>query len=273
VHNPVFLVSTGRTGTKFFSRLFSRHASGVAAYHTSQFTRLINVLGNFYALHQGTRFLVKGLWKFLKFGKICSSPKRYIECNPYYYGIVDIILEMFPHSKIICVVRSPKTFVISHLRWEKQRWQSIIANRCVPFWQPTSYGNQLMGFRWDIYQRVSFYSEVWARKNETITRSLPGDGRSVILRFEDVFDPKNGAQLLNDLMEWLDIRISKPITPETIGTKMNRSGGTPAQWWDERCSSIMRQFCSSLMREYGYDTHMDASTKRKKPFFVVGARR
>ena len=30
---PIFFVSTGRTGTRFFSRLFSEHASGIDAHH------------------------------------------------------------------------------------------------------------------------------------------------------------------------------------------------------------------------------------------------
>jgi len=251
--NPIFLVSTGRTGTKFFSSFFSTYAVDVASYHTTRYTRFLNILGNMYRQKLISRSIMKAFWKRIKLLEIQSHELRYIECNPYYYNIIDIITEFFPEAKFICVTRFPKTFVLSHIKWERQRWKSIIANRLVPYWQPTSYLDQLKGFKHDYYQRVEFYSKVWARKNTAILEAAVRNDNAMTLKFEEIFHHANGVDAMVGLIKWLDIKLKVPITKEMVAAKINTSKETHKDIWDDHCTKIMDSFCLSLLRDLGYE--------------------
>ncbi len=251
--NPIFLVSTGRTGTKFFSSFFSTYAVDVASYHTTRHTRLLNVLGNMHRQKLISRSIMKAFWKQIKFREIQSHELRYIECNPYYYNIIDIITEFFPEAKFIFVIRFPKTFVLSHIKWERQRWKSAIANRLIPYWQPTSYLDQLRGFKHDYYQRVEFYSKVWARKNAAIRENAVDNTNAMILKFEEIFHHTKGVDVMARLTKWLDIELKAPITKEMVTAKINTSKGTANDIWDDHCTKIMNRFCFSLLRDLGYE--------------------
>lgn len=248
---PVFFISTGRTGTRYFARLFARYCTDSAAFHTSPFTRSINILGNM--SQQG---LLPGqvpgfAWKLIKYGKIRSSRRRYIECNPYYYWIVGTIRSLFPEARLVVIVRSPRSFILSHMRWERQRWKSLAANRLIPFWQPVSIMEQLSCIRGGHYGRVAFYSMVWARKNAVIIDQIAGHKYLKILKFEDLFRPSSGLRIISELMDWLEIRLSGPLDERMITTRVNVSEHAVIEW-DENCSRIVKSHCAELIDRFGY---------------------
>ena len=253
MNNPIFLVSTGRTGTKFFSNFFSMYGIDVASYHTSSFTRALNVLGNMYWGKLVSRSMMKFLWQRLKFKRIKSHASRYIECNPYYYNMIDIILDCFPGAKFIFIIRTPKAFIVSHIKWERQRLKSMIANRLIPFWQPTSYLDQIIGFKNDYYQRVGFYSKIWARKNAAIMGAVSGKDNVITLFFEQLFHPETGVDVMSGLVRWLDVPLNKPITEDMITAKKNISKGVQTESWDDNCTKIMNSYCQPLLRKLGED--------------------
>jgi hypothetical protein len=249
---PIFLVSTGRTGTKYFSKLFSTHCSGITCYHTSSFSRLLNVISNMHWQGIIPKNVMKRIWKTLKYKEIRSLSMRYIECNPNYYNLIEIISELFPDAKFIYVVRSPKAYITSHINWERQRWKSIIANRLVPFWQPMPYIEELKGFTNDYHQRVDFYSTIWERKNAHILETIAGNEHVITLRFEDIFDPQKGTDILFRLMEWLELPLVRPIDSKTVTTKQNISRTGSEDQWNEHCSQIVKRNNSGLMERFGY---------------------
>ena len=167
--------------------------------------------------------------------------------------MIDVIADFFPDAKFIFIIRFPKSFIISHIKWERQRWQSIIANRLVPFWQPTSYLDQVRGFRNNYYQRVEFYSKIWARKNEAILKAVVGNDNAITLRFEQVFHISTGVDVMANLVKWLDVALQKPITKEMITAKINMTKGFYADLWDNHCNKIVNKYCSSLLREIGHE--------------------
>lgn len=255
MNNPILLVSTGRTGTKYFSNFFADYGAEVASYHTTRYTRIINILANMYNRGYISLSLLAVIWKRLKLKFIESHQKRYIECNPYYYNLVVTINDYFPKAKFVIIVRHPKTFIKSYIQWEHQRWKSLLANRLLPFWQPVSYWEHLMGFTNNYHQRVKFYSTIWTIKNDFLIRTLAGKDNAIMLRFEDTFNPESGAQVLTDLMKWLEIPLTKPVDQSAVTTKVNVSGSWKKEdLWDDRCTEIMLHNCGELMQLLGYET-------------------
>jgi hypothetical protein len=249
---PVFLISTGRTGTKYFSRFFADYGVEVASYHTTKYTRLVNVLGNMSLYGRMPRFLMTKIWRRLKFKSIASHQLRYIECNPFYNTLIDIISDCFPEAKFVLVVRAPKSCVISHVNWEQQRLKSKIANRLVPYWQPVSYGQHLRGWLNDYHQRVEFYCQAWTRKNTVMWESIQENDHAAMIKFEDVFYSDHGVEVMTYLMEWLDILLRKPIRSEAITARQNISRGSAGARWDRECDRILEKHCGTLMKQLGY---------------------
>ncbi len=250
-NRPIFLISTGRTGTKFFSRFFPEYCNDVASYHTSRFTRLLNILGNMYYFNIIPEKKMGIVWKHLKYKTIASHTSRYIENNPYYYNCINIIKRLFPETKIIWIVRHPKSFIISHIKWERQRLKSRVANYLIPFWQPVSYKEQLQGLHYYYYQRVEVYSKVWLRKNQTIAGSLKKNDNYYLIKFEEVFNPHNGISSLTTLLDWLGLPLVKPLPQNLLEHKVNSSSSSE-QKWDEKCERIMRNHCKTMMDRLGY---------------------
>ena len=252
MNNPIFLISTGRTGTKFFSQLFSIHCTDTISHHTSKFTRFLNVAGNATYFGVLPRKATAILWKLLKYNDSSTSPGRYIENNPYYYNYIPLICQLFTDAKIIWVVRHPKSFIQSHIQWERQRAQSRLANCLIPFWQPVAYIDQLRGMLDDDHQRVDFYSKTWQRKNQVILNHLQNTDRYVMIKFEEVFDPARGLDIVKNLLEWLELPVKNSLTKKMFEKKINSSQSLLCSW-DEICDRIMISHCGQLMQKLGYD--------------------
>lgn len=249
---PVFLVSTGRTGTKFFSGFFARYGGAVSSLHYPPRTRVIHVLANAYEVGILSANAMQSLWRAQREKSIQNHEGRYVECNGYYYNLIDTIRASFPQAKFVFVVRSPKGFIRSHVNWERFQWKSTIAARLIPLWQPISYFEQLKGWRNNYHQRVEFYAKIWARKNASITAHASDPNCLRTVRYEDVFDETKGPRILGDLLDWLEIPVEKPILPEALTERVNLSRQKSEELWDTRCDEIVQLHCRDLMELYGY---------------------
>lgn len=246
------MISTGRTGTKYFSRFFREYIIDVASYHTTNYTRFINVVGNLYALKLLPPFFAGKIWKALKYDSIKSHRLRYIENNPHYYSLTNMISGYFPQAKYIYVVRSPKSYILSHFKKEDQHIKSKIANCLVPFWQPISYFEQVKGLFGDFYQRVEFYADIWNYKNNYLLSVSRENTQYMTIRFEDVFDPGKGPDILKQLADWLGLVPKRRIDSSVLLEKVNSSKADQKIFWDERCNKIVADKCMALMKIFQY---------------------
>lgn len=248
---PVFLISTGRTGTKYFSKLFQGYGENVVAFHTSKHTRLIHIANNMHYLGLAPQGLPKGLWQRFKVPVIMAAQGRYVECNPYYYYNIPHIWEAFPQAQIIFIIREPREFIRSHIRWERQRLMSRIANQLTPFWAPLPFWQQFAGISGNLYQRVNYYARIWVRKNAVIKTAIKDDPRAITVRFEDIFANPKGVEKITELFDWLQLPLTKPIEQEIVEKRENITHGNAIKW-DDRCEAIIIRECHGLMDEFGY---------------------
>jgi len=240
---PIFLVSTGRTGTVFLAKLFQVYAKDMDANHSTRFTRPINILANMYAMGKLPKKTMKRVFGLVKFRAISNSSLRYFESNPFYINIVDIIHEFFPEARFIHIVRSPASYTRSHIAWERGRLKSRLANQCLPFWQPVPYTAHLKGLHFDLYQRVDFYARSWNVKNENAFSVLENRPNVLMLQFEDVFDRTIGHSLLTHIFEWLGVRLKEDMPCDVLDKRENESDGKCILPWNDRCDEIVREQC------------------------------
>lgn len=246
-----FLISTGRTGTKFFTLLFKTLYPDSVVYHTSEYTRILNIAGNMWNRGLLPKKTVHRLWKTLKYKNISSTKRMYFENNPYYYCFIDTIDQLLPDVKFIIIVRNPRSFINSHLNWERHRLRSKVANCCIPFWQPISYKEQLKGIQKNNLQRVKFYSKLWQRKNSVILNLIKEKHNVKVIKFENVFNAKNGLATIQSMLEWLELPYLHPLNTEMINSKVNMSR-TGSFIWNDNCEMLMKNYCGSLMERLNY---------------------
>lgn len=252
MNKPIIILSTGRTGTKFFSFFFKDHVSGVTSYHTTKYTRLLNIVSNLYSLHKINEKTAEFIWKILKYKFIVSHKEQYIECNPYYYGLTGIISKYFPETKYLCIVRSPKSYITSCINKEREKIKSKIANHLIFYWQPVSYPDHLRGLKDDFYQRVGFYAKTWAHKNKILDDLCGGNKNALMLKFEDIFNSDSGVAELKKIIEWLNLEIESKLEESILSDKVNKTQGSKAVIWDSKCSEIVNKYCKNLMLKFNY---------------------
>lgn len=250
---PVFLLSTGRTGTRFLAEFFSTYGADVASHHTTSGTRRLNVLSNLAVLGLAPRRFADAWLSRTSIPAIGAEPRRWVECNPFYFDSVPRLRDWFPDARFVLVTRHPKGFCQSHIRWERQRPQSRVANQLVPFWAPVGYHEQLLGLLGHYRQRVRYYAKVWSRRNATILRHLEADPDAITLRFEDVFEAPDGAQRLAELLSTLEIEPLAPVDAAVLGRRVNQTAASgSAELWDASCDALLRRHCGPLMERFGY---------------------
>lgn len=249
---PVFLVSTGRTGTKFFASFFARYGANVAAHHITHGTRRQNILNGMVALGIAPRAAADAWLARNTVRKIIAEPRRWVECNLYFFNSLHALRAYFPKARFVLVTRHPRSFCQSHIRWERQRVQSRIANQLVPFWSPVGYHEQLLGLVGDYHQRIRYYAKVWTARNAIIFMQLEEDATAIKLRFEDVFGAPHGVERLTELLRDLDIEPRRALDADALARKVNQTECRSADEWDPACDALIQRHCGDLMRRLGY---------------------
>jgi len=248
----VFLLSTGRTGTRFLAGFFAEYGMDVAAHHTTRGTRVLNILNNLALLGLLPMSAADAWLARASIPGIMAEPRRWVECNPYYFNSIPALRRAFPQARFIFVTRHPRAFCESHIRWEHERMVSRIANQLVPFWGPVGYQEQLLGLLGNYRQRVRYYAKVWARRNAVILGHLADDADAIRLRFEDIFDAPDGLARLTTLLRELDIAPSRPIDADAVRTRVNQTDRTAAMFWDAHCDALVLRHCGAVMGRLGY---------------------
>lgn len=115
--NAVYVVSTGRTGTKFFETFFNTVDSRTFSIHEPApdlFDTGINKFREGWPISQVEEYIRSHRVRYLRSfsGK---RIKRYVECNPFAAVLLNEIKNVFPKTKYIIITRKPKTYLKSAL--------------------------------------------------------------------------------------------------------------------------------------------------------------
>lgn len=112
-----FIVSTGRTGTKFFEDFITLLDDNIYAVHEPKpdfFDLGINKIRQNLTSETVKKEILKGRERNLK-NYAFEGKKAYLESNPFLVLILDELKEVFPKAKFIFIFREPKSYVKSAL--------------------------------------------------------------------------------------------------------------------------------------------------------------
>ncbi len=254
---PILIISTGRTGTIFFSRLFADLYQDAASYHERGASRPIQILTNLHFSHLFPKSGLKAAWKFFKGNELetCEA-KFHIDANCFLYGLAPLAPELYPNLKVLHIVRDPRSYVTSHLNFSRQKGTSFIANYFVPFWQPNPFlVGELPLSKAFGFTRFEKYCWIWNFKNRVMEGLENTSTPYMRVRFEDLFSTTdNPEDLFGNITDFLGLpRVTgireKFRQPANTSTKADFP-----EWpeWTSKQAAQLQSLCGARMAKYGY---------------------
>ncbi|MFB6258638.1 MAG: sulfotransferase [Flavobacteriales bacterium] len=238
---PVFILSTGRTGTDFFTRLFNEVVPEAWSLHEPRpaFRRR----GQKLLAGPPSRFDIE----YFRIPRMYWNRKRreelYVETNYHLFACIPLIRKAFPEAFIVHIVRDGREVVTSWLN----KWRYVNNVHMTPFHFP-DHPDQAHWDEWDPLERNAWF---WRTVQEVVER----DGVDLTLSFERTFKgEQNGVY---ELLETLGERIS--YDPEEVqallGEKVNprpRGFFPPYPEWPDHWKRNFERIAGRKMQELGY---------------------
>ena len=250
--NPVFVLSTGRTGTDALHRLLDQHPKLAATHEPKP-----QLMGERKDAHQRIdaapdEFLdvfVRARGAALLGARL--SGRRYVETSARLTFFAPVIASLLPHAKFIYMFRHPAAVVTSGMR---RRWyvdHEADAYRIVPRLDDP------VATRWPMltpFEKICWYWQAYNRFSLEAASSL-ATHRVCFLRAESFFE--RDPDTLRGLFEFLGI---SPLSDSKIDSVLvhrhNAQVGGHAfpdfDQWTPDMRRTLQESCGAVMSELGY---------------------
>jgi hypothetical protein len=253
-----FILSSGRTGTKFLAEFFNANYTNVLARHEPRPSYPLRMLSNAYAAGKVSR---PALIAALRISRPILQRSRgdlYLESNPYLYGFVDALDEAINRQWrstgkviVIHIVRDPRTYVASAINHGGSVGIKAAATRLIPHWFPPVRRAQGVSAR---PTPVEMFAGEWALVNQFVgERGRPQPGYH-LLRYEDIFDEANSG--LRRMCEIFGLGYPGETAPISAQEKINPARMNvigPWDTWTEPDRAALMRICGRLMATFGYE--------------------
>lgn len=195
--SPVFILSTGRTGTQFFEDYINQTTTDAVCRHEPAPSRRFKFLSNLYLAQKVNPAFIKKIYRRSRsrlFRKV--GDKRYIESSNFLFGCIPPLNGLYSDIKVIHIVRHPVGYTKSHLGHGFWKGHKKFFARHVPYWMEqmevadSSNPIQLLSARWNLVNRqISSYAQ---------TNSY------LLVRFEELFsrDLQKSSMKLNQIRKF-----------------------------------------------------------------------
>ncbi len=250
VRDPVFFLSTGRTGTMWFAKLLAKDRK-LAVFHEA-FPQLEFAGKYLYEIRVHKNYPHDLVNEFARemfiaaraeyFVHAYRSQKRYVETNNHLTFFAPVILDLFPSVKFVHVYRHPGDFVRSGLLkgWYApghEKNSKLITHPDPHYWQSLS---QVQKIAW-----------LWRETNifiENFKLTLHGDKI-----FNLDFSNKN-TEKVKQLVDFIGARIPEHYIAKVMNKRANALPGKipPYSQWNDEIKEQVRGICGDLAEKYGY---------------------
>lgn len=243
----IFIVSTGRTGTKFFADYFNNF-SDVKAVHEPKPSRILRMWTNARLEKRATAS---------KMLKIFISKRRsllrgvlepiYLESNPFVVGFTDILPKAFDAPEIIHVVRDPRTYIKSALNHGNTHGIKKLMNNYLPYWYPNI--SKIIHAKHDLTDKevVAHYWTIINQFLEEAKKSIPAQNYH-LFKYEEIFKNTSSIRKISKIVGSKDKKVYKI---NAVNKSKDRIITDWSDWSKEDCRSIDK-ICGKLMKDYGY---------------------
>ena len=257
-YSPVFILSTGRSGSKLIVELLNQ-SENIEAFHEPRPT--LQYFSNYAYHNQKKEQILKKIIDGVRMEMILEvfiNDKIYMESNQCLTFFAPVLARLFKRSKFVHLIRHPGNFVSSAVRkgWHKN--DSIWESGRV---RPADHN------QWKKMDHIQRLSWVWAATNGYIKKfgEKINPSRFHTVQFENLVDGYNAVKKLISFVN------ADEIDVQTITTTQNKKFSELTihpyeppnikkqvhypeyKDWTESRKAHMRPFVLDLAHHYGYE--------------------
>lgn len=250
VKNPVFFLSTGRCGTKWFSDLFETNKKLMVLHSPSPTLAVQSRKAYEYFITKGVQnsdllqeVFLTGREEYLRYAY--KTGKRIIETNNYVTFFAPILLNLFPDAKFVHLIRHPGEFIRSGMRrkyYEEQNFDDI--KRIIPI-------NDI-NKKWGNYSRIEKIAWLWNETNNFIEDfKMKNSTACYSYNFNE-----NSLNNILGLIEFLKIDLDNYNVSKLMKSKANVQilGDFPRyKDWPNSDKQAVNNICKGLANSYNYE--------------------
>lgn len=251
IQSPIFFISTGRCGTKWFSNLLELNKSSFVLHSpTPSFASQNKLVFETLAekeISKKEEELVKEIFlagreQYLRYSY--KTQKIYIETNNYISFFAPILIKVFPDAKFVHLYRHPGEFVRSGIRrnyFSKNNPDNI--RRITP--------NHIQMESWEQTSQLEKTAWLWNETNSFI-ENFKKENQANCYDFN--FNELN-LENVKSLLNFLEIKIPESSIKKVLNKKSNaQKKGTFAKYkdWSEDQKLELRKICQELSEKYNY---------------------
>lgn len=253
IEKPVFFLSTGRCGTKWFAEVLDL-SKEVKSNHepiptfSMQSAYLFQMWNNSAIPTEEKVEITKNIFtagreQHLRYAYKCE--KRYIETNNQLTFFAPGLAEMFPDAQFVHLYRHPGEVVRSGMRrgWFADN-ESATAKIIRP--RPDS------GVPWESYSQIQKIAWVWKTTNAFIEEFLKGIDQHRKLSFD--FNTKSLISV-KGMVDFLGLDIPEHQISKKLNVRVNRqTTGKVLKYeeWEDARKEELREICGEMAGQYGY---------------------
>jgi len=282
------IASGGRTGTTFFGNLlsniiedsFSVHEPDMFAGFNAQTWSRIRTFGFYHMLvgrvigrtgirNLNQKYLAGTLSEEQLVLAIRQHRKKYygsideshiIESYPQWYGILPALPKVFPHYKVVGLIRDPRTWVQSMVNQEGfYGGNKPLLKSLHKILDPFMIGDQIYMARWPNMSEFEKSCWLWTAITRTLQHAEMQDENIRIFRYEDLFLAPERDRNMEDMLRFMTMyenRVFKyKFDPSILKVVKNSSRSAKMPLWQDWPQAIclqMNEICGSLMQDCGY---------------------
>lgn len=251
---PVFFLSTGRCGTRWFTELLQTEKKLDVHHNTDPELYEQSLLA--YQLFKNDKFSDPDVRRLLSeiiysarqelMVEALSHHHRFVETNNRITFFTPILADIFPHARFVHLYRDPAGFVKSGMNRDWYDDSRYDFARPSPVLEPEKT-------RWNDWSRVAKISWLWRETNQLIDSHLSDLPAEKYRRFN--FNDLS-TDSVRDLMQWLDIDIKPNTISAQLDKKVNaqKSGDFPSfpEWSGSDRKDFLSQ-CGDYATYLGFD--------------------
>jgi hypothetical protein len=284
IGKPTIIISSiGRTGTNFFAEVLGQLLENATALHEPDVLTWGKAKGARDVVRQvrniGARHLarkVKGQWSLVRVSDrrlkgeitsqeaaaelrhqreeyVASKPGRaYVESSIGYYGLMDVLPEVFEDHRAVYIIRDARDWVRSAYTWGEMYGKSGLGKLLGHSWpRADEIPNNPYAEKWPVMDRFERVCWAWRYLNSFAIGLAQKNPNAKVYRFEDIFTTSPKDSKLIELLDFATdlksgkLEYDKDKALELLGSKVNQSeGGFPEYGeWTEWQREVFRSIC------------------------------
>lgn len=251
----IYILSTGRSGTNFISKLFAQYGEDLEITHQKKGSRLINIIAN---LPMNTTKLLWLLFKIFK-RRDTSSPES--SADPLISSALYLLLKnRYFNGKIIHLVREPQSFADSVIRWKNQSLKKKFLHHFIPFWNPNPFlfDSRISLLKLIRMNKYDKYCWIWSYKNQNFysLKNLT-DIEYMLIKIEDLTNINLEIRIreLKKISEFIGHSWDDKIVKNINFAKVNeskKSKKSKNSFTQEQKNRSLKLYCQDSAVKFGY---------------------